>query len=287
MVTSWSPMGGEETGIPTAGYVDGTRLDDDEVGLWLETRIYWRPDADVVVLARRQIVNIIRSCGVRYQFVLVTPEGNARASNKSKSCSRRIMATRVSHEEIELDVGIPYRPDLVHLTIRFDGETLQEFEVPRDDSGAEIAGAGPDVTRWIGVHPAALLDDSSERRRFETIMSREEVYELVSRMYIAFEYSELVDDFLIAMGCMPHNCGPSQAAIAIEVATGRPFAIFYDALDGKIRAFGSSLSDAPKPLRQIITEEWFGNYIVDSPPCSLTLRTLPESIENSMRCRRF
>lgn len=126
-------------------YVEGTRLDEEEeVGLWLETNIYWRADADVVVLVRRHVTG---SCGVRYQFVLVTPEGNARASNKSKNCSWFIIAMRVSHEEIELDVEIPYRPDLVHLTIRFDGETLQEFEVPRDDSGAKIAGAGKDVTR--------------------------------------------------------------------------------------------------------------------------------------------
>ena len=191
---------------------------------------------------------------MRYQFVLVTPEGNARASNKSKSCSWYIIAMRVSHEEIELDVEIPYRPDLVHLTIRFDGEALQEFEVPRDDSGAEIAGAGPDVTRWIGVHPAALLDDSSERRRFETIMSREELYELVWRMYLGFGDSELVDDFLIAKGCKPHDCGDAKAAIAIELTTGRPFAVIYSREDG-IRVFGGALSDAPEPLRNI-ARDW-------------------------------
>ena len=236
---------------PDGRNVDGTRLDDDEVGLWLETRIYWRPDVDVVVLGRRHVTG---ACGVRYQFVLVTPEGNARASNKSKSCSWDIIAMRVSHDEIELDVEIPYRPDLVHLTIRFDGETLQQFEIPRDDSGAEIAEARSDVTWWIGVHPAALLDDSSERRRFETIMRREEVYELVRRMYLGFGNSELVDDFLIANGCMPHDCGDSQAAIAIEVTTGRPFAIAFSREDG-MRVFGGALSDAPEPLRNI-AREW-------------------------------
>lgn len=236
---------------PDGRYVDGTRLDDDEVGLWLETRIYWRPDVDAVVLGRRHVTG---ACVVRYQFVLVTPEGNARASNPSKSCSWDIIAMRVSHEEIVLDVEIPYRPDLVHLTIRFDGNALQEFEIPRDDSGAEIAGAGPDVTRWIGVHPAALLDDSSERRRFETIMSREEVYELVGHMYLAFDYAKLAGDFLIATGCKPHDCGDAKAAIAIEVTTGRPFAIIYSRENG-IRVFGSTLSDVPGPLRRI-AQEW-------------------------------
>ena len=233
-------------------YVEGTRLDEEEkVGLWLETNIYWRSDADVVVLGRRHVTG---ACGVRYQFVLVTPEGNARASNASKSCSWNIIAMRVSHEEIELDVEMPYRPDLVQLTIRFNGEALQEFEVPRDDSGAEIAGAGPDATRWIGAHPAALLDDSSERRRFETIMSREEVYELVGHMYLAFDYAELAGDFLIAKGLKPHDCGDAKAEIAIEVTTGRPFAIIYRREDG-IRVFGGALSDAPELLRQMI-QEW-------------------------------
>ena len=223
-------------------YVEGTRLDHDEVGLWLDTNIYWRPDANVVVLARRHVTG---SCGVRYQFILVTPEGNARASNKSKSCSWYTIAMRVSHEEIELDVEIPNRPDLVHLTIRFDGESLQEIEVPRDDSGAEIAGAGKDVTRWVGVHPAALLDDSSERRRFETIMRREELYELVSHMYLAFDYAKLAGDFLVAQGCKPQDSGPSQAAIAIEVTTGRPFAIIYSP-EGR----GQGFSAVRSPMHQ-------------------------------------
>ena len=244
--------GRERNWHPEGRYVEGTRLDEEEeVGLWLETNIYRRSDADVVVLVRRHVTG---SCGVRYQFVLVTPEGNARASNKSKSCSWYIIAVRVSHEEIELDVEIPYRPDLVHLTIRFNGEALREFEVPRDDSGADIAGAGPDATRWIGVHPAALLDDSSERRRFETIMSREEVYELVGHMYLAFDYAELAGDFLIAKGLKPHDCGDAKAEIAIEVTTGRPFAIIYSREDG-IRVFDGALSDAPEPLRQV-TQEW-------------------------------
>ncbi|MDE2789457.1 MAG: hypothetical protein OXI81_03415 [Paracoccaceae bacterium] len=236
---------------PDGWNVDGTRLDDvEEVGLWLETRIYWRPDADVIVLSRRHVTG---ACGMRYQFVLVTFEGNARASNPSNSCSGSIIAMRVSHEEIELDVRIPNRPELLHRTIRFDGDSLQEFEVPRDESGAEIAGAGPDVTRWIGVHPAALLDDSSERRRFEMIMRREELYELISHMYIA-QGAKLAGDFLSMEGCKPHDCGDAKAAIAIEVTTGQPFAIIFSREDG-IRVFGGTLSDAPEPLRQF-TQEW-------------------------------
>ena len=53
---------------------------------------------------------------------------------------------------------------------------MREIEVPRDDSTAERAGAGQDVTRWIGVHPALILDHPSERQRFATIMRGEELH---------------------------------------------------------------------------------------------------------------
>ena len=227
----------------------GTRLAGSDLRLVLETRIYWRPDADVVVLNRLEISN---TCLGRYQFVLVPSTGDASASNLSETCAFEIIAMRVSHQEIELDVALK-RPDLAHLTLRFDGESLQEIEVPRDDSGAEIAAAGPDVTRWLGHCPADLLDDPSERRRFETIMHREELYELVSSTYVVLD-SKLVGDFLVMEGCKPHECPDMKGVIAIEVSTGRPYAMIYRREDG-LRVFGGTLSDVPDPLRQI-TREW-------------------------------
>ena len=230
--------------------VDGTRLvADRDWRLVLENRIYWRPDADVVVLQRLHTSN---ACGGRHQFVLVPEHGFPSASRPSETCSNGIIAMRVSHEQIELDVAMR-RPDLTHVILRFDGQDLQEIEVPRDDSNAEIASAGPDVTRWVGRSPAVLLDDPSERRRFETIMRREELHELVRNTYLQVRETTLAGDVLITEGCRPHNC-PVRGAIAIKVSTGEPYAAMYDPEDG-IRVFGGALSDLPEPLRDI-AQEW-------------------------------
>ena len=123
--------------------------------LVLKSRLSWRPDTDVVVLGRLEISKL---CVGRYQLVLVPRQGFPRAIKPSTSCANGIIAMRVSHRTIELDTAVR-RPDLAHVTLRFDGDTMGEIEVPRDDSGAKIAGAGADVTRWAGVHPAAILDE--------------------------------------------------------------------------------------------------------------------------------
>lgn len=219
--------------------------------LWLETRIYWRPDADVVVLSRLEISN---ACFGRYQFVLVPREGFPEASEPSESCSNGILAMRVSHQQIELDIAVR-RPDLAHATIRFDGGSMQEIEVSRDDSSAAIAGDGPDVTRWAGVHPSTILDEASERRRFGTIMQREDLYELVYNTYLGVPgHTRLVDGILIAEGCKPHDCGDTRGAIAIEVETGRPYAMVFGRERG-LRVFGGALLDMPEALRKI-ARDW-------------------------------
>lgn len=241
--------GSEENWHP-GRLVDGTRLvADDDWRLVMESRIYWRSDADVVLLQRLHTSN---ACIGRHQFVLVPRHGFPLASRPSETCSNEIIAMRVSHDEIELDVALR-RPDLTHVTLRFDGSALQETEILRDDSNAEIAGAGPDVTRWVGRSPAALLDDPSERRRFETIMRREELHELVGNTYLYTRETRLVGDILITEGCRPHNC-PVRGVIAIEVSTGRPYAMIYDPEDD-LRVFGGALSDLPEPLRDI-AREW-------------------------------
>ena len=120
--------------------------------LVMETRIYWRRGADVVVLHRLENNN---TCVGRYQFVLVPETGRERASKPATDCSGTILQMRVSPGAIELDV-FNGEPDLSHVTLRYDGSEMEEIEVPRDDSRARIAGAGKDVTRWIGVHPSGF-----------------------------------------------------------------------------------------------------------------------------------
>ena len=147
----------------------------------VQSLIPWRPDADILVLGRLEFSN---ACWGRWQFIVVPDQGYPRASEPSESCSFGPIAMRVSHESIELDTAVR-RPDLTHVTLRFDGDALQEIEVFRDDSSAEIASGGPDVTRWVGAHPFRILDESSERLRFATIMRHDDLYELVHNTYLS------------------------------------------------------------------------------------------------------
>ncbi|MDE0035064.1 MAG: hypothetical protein OXU75_18315 [Deltaproteobacteria bacterium] len=241
---------GREKNWHPARPVEGTR----NWRLVFETLIYWRRDADVVVLRRLENNNY---CGGQYQFVLVPATGHEQASKPGPACSGSILQMRVSPRAIELDVvPIPIRPDLSHLTLRYDGSEMEEIEVPRDDSRARIAGAGKDVTRWIGVHPAEILDDATERRRFATIMTPAELYDLVRNTRAAYPAeSRLANGFLVARGCSHPSCQDMYGAIAIELATGRPYALIYNRETG-LKVYGSSTLAKGAESLQNIAAEW-------------------------------
>ena len=57
--------------------------------LVLESRVYWRMDADVVVLGRLHLSN---PCLARYQFVLVPRNGFLQAGKPSETCAFGIMS---------------------------------------------------------------------------------------------------------------------------------------------------------------------------------------------------
>lgn len=228
--------------------------------LTLESKIAWRPGTDVIVLGRLETSNV---CWGRYQFIVVPREGLPWATEPSESCSFGPIAMRISHEKIELDTVVR-RPDLAYVTIQFDGDALRELEVPRTDFGAEIAGAGPDVTRWVGAHIAGILDESSERLRFGTIMRPEDLYELVHNTYLMTSDDQfgLLEGVLVAWGCRPHNCGDAKGGIAIEVATGRPYAAIC-APEYGLRVFGATREDLPDPMQEIVAQKcarWDGGH---------------------------
>ena len=220
--------------------------------LVFETTIPWRSGMDVVVL-RRPMPSY--ACPARnprrYQFVAVPEMGYPRATEVSAYCSVGILAMRVSHDMIELDIAVR-QPNLDKVTIRFDGSAFQEIEVPRDGSGVLNAGTGSDVTRWASHHPSQILQAPSEWYRFSTIMSPDDLEELWYNIQVAARReTQVVDGVLVAWGCRAHWCPEAKAGIAIEVATGRPHAVTCTHEHG-IRAFGSAPSLLPVPLRALL-----------------------------------
>ena len=214
--------------------VSGTRCEHCKF-LHLETGIYRREDADIVVLIRGDGGS---SCPVSFQFVLVQKNGEPRASKSSDTCSDIIRAIRVSHAAIELDIEPFKEPNLSQITLRYDGTTMEEIEVPRNDPDFRVAGAGEDVTRWVGEHMYSILDDPTERQRFAKIMPPEVLHDLVYTTYGMsgcsmpserlpfFTNGIIVDGFLIADSCHFHF--DRYGFIAIEVATGKPYALVHD-----------------------------------------------------------
>ena len=65
---------------------------------------------------------------------------------------------------------------------------------------------------------------------------------------------QIVEDVLVAWGCRPHVCGDTQAGFAIEVESGRPYAVTCAKEDG-VRAFGGELSEIPDALRWLGARE--------------------------------
>ena len=89
---------------------------------------------------------------------------------------------------------------------------------------------------------------SHEKIELDTAVRR--LYELVRNTYVSSFHTVLVDDVLVAWGCRPHQCPCEQGGIAIEVATGRPYAATCSRENG-VRVFGGGLSDLPEPFQRV------------------------------------
>lgn len=230
--------------------VPGTRC---ECSLSINTVVHWREDADVVVLQNSGS----NRCPASFQFVLVPREGHAQASDPSTDCGTDIiLGVRITHDSVELDIGPFTAPDLSHITLRYNGISMEEIEVPRNDSDSRTAGAGEDVTRWIGSSLYSILDDPTERQRFAGIMPMSALHSLVRTSYFLGSdspfprFAEINEGYLI----VGHE-NWWHGAIAIEVATGQPYALIYgeyrEGCRDCLEVYGATLENIPEPLRKI------------------------------------
>lgn len=216
-----------------------------------EQVIRWREDVDVAIVFQATGGT---ACPGYFQFVTITADGRASASEAVGSCSDVLDEVRTSPLSIEIDMP-SLNPTIAKVTVRFDGISARAISVVRNEIGAEPAGAGADVTRWHGTHPFDVLKDPAERLRFRTIMQEATVYELMELIGVAGP-AEVEGGFLFGRGCKPHDCGFSEAGFAIEVATGRPFAVLKTEVEGT-RVLGGELDDLPPSLREFAVETSF------------------------------
>jgi hypothetical protein len=205
-------------GTPVAGLVD--RL--------VEVRaVAPRPDGDEGDWVLVSLSNGGNGCPMMWAFVNVTSQG-AIATESFGTCSESVLNPRTT-DNGSLEFDMPsFLPEEELVVYTYDGFSVSEFAVKRSNDGAVAAGGGDDATRWIGQHPTVPFAEASERLRFATIMSEEQVYELAERVGVGDVVIE-VDGFVVGQGFDPKAGGDIAAMWGIRISDGLPFAIFRDA----------------------------------------------------------
>jgi hypothetical protein len=176
-------------------------------------------------------------------------EGRIVPTERFGGCTRQVLAMRSFAGGVEIDLPAG-NPRLAYQRFRFDAAGLSRTDVARDDAQVKTAGAGADVTRWIGARPLDPFQDASERNRFLTIMTAAQMDDFTPMISVA-NAVVLLGDFVAGRGCLPHSCNTDQAAWAIRISDGRPFAVSRsNGVPGQV--FGSAFADLPPALQQFL-----------------------------------
>jgi hypothetical protein len=181
------------------------------------------------------------ACPTLFRVLKLTAQGTS-ASEVFGTCSEGVLDLRLTEVGIELDIP-SFDPSLEYETFAFDGVTVTATTVKRTTEGVMAAGAGEEATRWLGEHPATPFDEAAERLRFQTIMTEDEVYDLVARVTVASVAYDS-DGFVVGEGFDPAAGGDVAGMWGIRVSDGAPFAIFRDTgMPGVV--FGMGEEDLP------------------------------------------
>jgi hypothetical protein len=181
------------------------------------------------------------ACPVFYRFLKLTAQG-ATASDVVGTCSEGVLDLRLTETGIEADIA-SFDPSLEYETFAWDGAVVTATAVKRTTEGVTAAGGGDQATRWLGEHPATPFDEAAERLRFQTIMTEEQVYDLVARVTVASETYES-DGFVVGDGFDPAAGGDISGMWGIRISDGAPFAIFRDTGQPNV-IFGMGEEDLP------------------------------------------
>jgi hypothetical protein len=190
-------------------------------------------------------------CCESYQIVRVTGYG-AIVSDEFGRHGRDFFDVRITDDAISFLMERDYPSNIQHQRVDYDGMSATVTDVMEDDTGVVAAGAGEDVTRWLGALTKELFDEPGERVRFRQIMPDADLTRF--RTVVAnFGTYEIRDGILLASGCWPSQCGDRFGFVAVEVATGLPFAVeFYE---GTRRDFVPDGAELPRPMAKQIDDE--------------------------------
>jgi hypothetical protein len=201
-----------------------------------------QPDGDAADWVLISMANGGNGCPMMWAFVNVTAAG-AKATEPFGTCSEAVLNPRTTEDaQVALDMT-SFIEGEDYASYTYNGDTVTEIIVAYNNDGAAVAGAGDDVTRWSGGHPAAPFEDAGERLRFETIMSAEQVLNLASRVVVGSD-TVTQEGWVIGQGFDPNSGGDISAMWAIRIADGAPIAIFMDT-GAQPQSFGVPVEEWP------------------------------------------
>ncbi|MGL5009394.1 MAG: hypothetical protein ACRC6I_05895 [Paracoccaceae bacterium] len=204
-----------------------------------------RPDGDAGDWALVSMSGGGNGCPMMWTFVNITPE-QVQATEPFGTCSEAVMNARVTDNgSLELDMP-GWLPEQELVTYTYDGYAVSEMIVLRSNDGAVAAGAGMEVTRWIGQHPVAPFADPAERVRFGMWMTEEEVYELAERVEVGSVAYE-AEGWVIGDGFDPKAGGDIAGMWAVRIRDGAVLALFRDTGQSP-RSFGDPTLAWPQAM---------------------------------------
>lgn len=191
------------------------------------------------------------NCCLSYQLVHLSPHGiSATPTFAEHGHAPSGFETFSMGIRFRLERDTPASID--HWNVVYMGGIPTVYEVMEDDSGVVAAGADDVVLAHIGQTAFSVLEDPAERVRFGRLMGREEMDQL--RASLKMGHQEMWQDagFVLGWGFRPHHGDGRFGYIAIEVATGKPYAVY--SRDGSLTVFGSQPDDLPGPLSDLVTQ---------------------------------
>ena len=227
--------------------LDGRRIDGVE-GRFSVTNLFdWGDWGDVVLIS---FWSGGASCCHSYQLVRLTGQGEfATRIFGGHGFQPSNFVPDMGSISFRLERSFPASVD--YLQVNYDGAEVIVTTVWENDSGVEIAGPGEQVLRWDGQRPTTIFDDPSERARFRAIMKNDDLDLLRTSLSVGGE-ATISGGYLLGAGCWPHRCDSQFGFFAIEIATGKPFAVYSD--DCGQRLFGASEATLPVPVLGFIAD---------------------------------
>lgn len=184
-------------------------------------------------------------CPGMFQWLDTTP-GQVGLTKEFGTCSDLPV---VSHTDEVVTVTLPSL-DVSKGSIAFDydGKQITERMLGLESSGVEPGNP----KAWEGKYAVEFLGAPENEAALIELMGWEMLDLARNSIVVTSEVLEPQGEWLVAGGCMPHNCGEAFGAIALHAETGQVLVAIKP--DGKpAQLFGKPSGPLPVRIREVMT----------------------------------